>query len=369
MSSVLFVPSVVLFEYFDMHSSKSTSPSGCPVSDLPGPEMRQDPILGSWVIVATERARRPISRERATKEEATASCPFCQGHEGETPPEVWAYREPNTTANAPGWQVRAIPNKYPALCLDAGTSRHDEPYTEIPGVGAHEIIVECPQHVISIGSLSETNIGEVLKAYRTRLCHFRQNPLLAYGMIFKNVGAAAGASLEHSHSQLLAMPVVPTTIAAELDCSLRRLNEQGQCVYCRMIEQELALKERMLIETPSFVAFLPYAGRFPFETWILPRRHGSHFEKIDDSEGRELARVLKRTLVTLEAALDRPPYNYLVHTAPFRIPPLAHYHWHIEILPRLTEIAGFELGTGCYINPVPPEEAARFLRRAMKGDP
>jgi UDPglucose--hexose-1-phosphate uridylyltransferase len=134
-----------------------------------------------------------------------------------------------------------------------------------------------------------------------------------------------------------------------------------------VIEQELTLKERMLIETPGFVAFMPYAGRFPFETWILPRRHESHFEEIDDSEGHALATMLKRTLVTLESALDRPPYNYLVHTAPFRSPPLAHYHWHIEILPRLTEIAGFELGTGCYINPVPPEQAADFLRMCGGG--
>ena len=198
--------------------------------------------------------------------------------------------------------------------------------------------------------------------YRDRLVDLKKDPRLVYGMIFKNVGAAAGASLEHTHSQLIVTPIVPINVWEEMTGSLEFYNYRGRCVYCDMIQQELATEKRIVLDTPGFVAFCPFASRFPFETWILPKNHSSHFENIQKNEVEELSGVMRQVIVKVEAALDQPAYNYIVHTAPFDTQELGHYHWHIEIMPSLTKTAGFEWGTGFYINPVPPEQAAAFLR-------
>ncbi len=196
----------------------------------------------------------------------------------------------------------------------------------------------------------------------TLLVDLKKDPRLVYGMIFKNVGAAAGASLEHTHSQLIVTPIVPINVWEEMTGSLEFFNYRGRCVYCDMVQQELATEKRIVSDTPGFLAFCPFASRFPFETWILPKNHASHFENIQKNEVEELSGVMRNVIVKIEAALDQPAYNYIVHTAPFDTQELAHYHWHIEIMPSLTKTAGFEWGTGFYINPVPPEEAAAFLR-------
>ena len=197
--------------------------------------------------------------------------------------------------------------------------------------------------------------------YRDRLVDLKRDPRLVYGMIFKNVGAAAGASLEHTHSQLIVTPIVPINVWEEMTGSLEFYNYRGRCVYCDMIQQELATEKRIVFDTPGFVAFCPFASRFPFETWILPKNHTSHFENIQKGEIEELSGVMRQVIVKIEAALDQPAYNYIIHTAPFDTQELGHYHWHIEIMPSLTRTAGFEWGTGFYINPVPPEQAAAFL--------
>jgi UDPglucose--hexose-1-phosphate uridylyltransferase len=213
-----------------------------------------------------------------------------------------------------------------------------------------------------MANLSEDNIREVLWVYRDRLVDLKKDPRLVYGMVFKNVGAAAGASLEHTHSQLIVTPIVPISVWEEMSGSLEFFNFRGRCIYCDMVHQEVSTEKRIVLDTPNFVSLAPYASRFPFETWIIPKNHNSHYENIQKTEVDELGTVIKTILLKLEYALDKPAYNYIIHTSPFDTQALPHYHWHIEVIPRLTRVAGFEWGTGFYINPVPPEQAADFLK-------
>ncbi len=328
------------------------------------PDLRKDPIVGRWVIIAKNRAKRPHeSVDGAVARPAGAFCPFCEGHESHTPHEIAAYRQPGTHRDQPGWRVRVVPNKFPALEIEGDPSQREQGiYSMMGGVGAHEVIVETPQHVTSTTELSAESLRDVLWMYRERLLDLQKDKRLVYGMIFKNVGSAAGASLDHSHSQLIVMPIVPINVAEEIAGSDAFYQDRGRCVYCDMLEQELAYEQRIVVDSPGFVAFCPFAARFPFETWIVPAEHASHYETLTPAAAEELARVLARVLSKIEAALDRPAYNYIIHTAPFDTPALGHYHWHIEIIPRVTKMAGFEWGTGFYINPVPPEEAATLMR-------
>ncbi|MHB1035857.1 MAG: galactose-1-phosphate uridylyltransferase [Pirellulales bacterium] len=327
------------------------------------PDLRKDPIVGRWVIVAKSRAKRPHDFETTPVVENRRFCPFCEGHEDKTPGEIIAYRNPGSAPNREGWRVRVVPNKFPALEIEGKLNKRGEGiYDMMRGVGAHEVIIESPHHLLSTADLPEENLREVLWVYRDRLVDLKKDPRLVYGMIFKNVGAAAGASLEHTHSQLIVTPIVPINVWEEMTGSLEFFNYRGRCVYCDMIQQELATEKRIVLDTPGFIAFCPFAGRFPFETWILPKVHSSHFENIQKNGIEDLATVIKQVIGKIETALDRPAYNYIIHTGPFDTQELGHYHWHIEIMPRLTGIAGFEWGTGFYINPVPPEEAASFLR-------
>jgi UDPglucose--hexose-1-phosphate uridylyltransferase len=331
---------------------------------LPMPELRKDPIVGRWVIIATDRAKRPVAPRTEPLAPPGTFCPFCEGSEDKTPQEILAYRERGGGANARGWRVRVVPNKFPALQVEGELHKRGEGiYDKMNGVGAHEVIIECPHHEVTMANLSEENIREVLWVYRDRLVDLKKDPRLVYGMLFKNVGALAGASLEHTHSQLIVTPIVPINVWEEMTGSLEFYNYRGRCIYCDMIHQELASEKRVVLDTANFVAFSPFASRFPFETWILPKNHNSHYENIQKIEVDELGTVLKTILLKLEVALDRPAYNYIIHTAPFDAQTLPHYHWHIEIIPRLTRVAGFEWGTGFYINPVPPEQAAEYLRK------
>ena len=327
------------------------------------PELRKDPIVGRWVILATNRAKKPYDFGPEPELPPNRFCPFCEGHEEATPPEILAYRNPGSGRNRPGWRVRAIPNKFPALGVEGNLDKRGEGiYDTMNGIGAHEVIIECPQHEVSLARLPITNVQEVLWLYRDRLVDLKKDPRLVHGLIFKNVGGPAGASLEHTHSQLIVTPVVPISVWEEMTGSLEFYNYRGRCIFCDMIQQELATDKRVVLDTPNFVAFCPYASRFPFEIWVLPKRHSSHFENIPHQGIEEMGMVLKTILSKLEVALDNTAYNYIIHTAPFDSQELPHYHWHLEIFPRLTRIAGFEWGSGFYINPVLPEEAAAFLR-------
>jgi len=327
-------------------------------------ELRKDPIVGRWVIIAPERITRPVT---VTETEPAANPedfdPFLEGHEDATPHEILAYRNPGTRPNGPGWRVRVVPNKFPALKVEGElVKRGDGMYDKITGIGAHEVIIECPHYETNLSRLSVDNIREVLWVYRDRLVDLRRDPRLVHGLIFKNKGALAGASLDHSHSQLIVSPIVPITIQEELEGSEAFYRYRGRSIFSDMIQQELATDTRIVLDTPNFVVLCPFASRFPFEICILPKQHASHFENISRPAIEDLGQVLKTVLRKLEFALDDPPYNFVIHTAPFDRQELPHFVWHMEIFPRLTRVAGFEWGSGFYINPVPPENAAKFLR-------
>lgn len=327
------------------------------------PELRKDPIVQRWVVMAPDRAKRPSDVKDDPKSVEGEFDPFAEGNEAATPPEIMAYRNYGSQPNGPGWRVRVVPNKFPALQIEGNLEkRGDGIYDMMNGIGAHEVIVECPHGETNMSRLSVDNIREVLWVYHDRLVDLKRDRRLVHALIFKNKGALAGASLQHSHSQLMATSVVPITIYEEISGALEFFNYRGRSIFDDMIQQELAHGKRVVLDTPHFVVFCPFASRFPFETWILPKQQSSHFENITRQAIEELGTVLKTVLRKLELALDDPPYNYVIHTAPFNQPELPHFLWHMELFPRITRVAGFEWGSGFYINPVLPEEAAAFLR-------
>ena len=327
------------------------------------PELRREPVSGRWVIVATERAARPTDFETNPQIIKSGFCPFCKGNEDKTPPEILAYRDSGTMPNSDGWRVRVVPNKFPALQAEGEYLKSEEGiYDMMNGIGTHEVIIESPRHIQSLTSLDNGNVEEVLLCYRERLVDLKSDKRFVYGLLFKNVGFSAGASLEHTHSQLIVTPIVPPLVANEIANAKTFYQHSKRCLFCDMIQQEIETDKRVVISTDNFVAFAPFASRFPFETWILPKKHESNFENLQGFEAEELAHILKSVLAKLEATLDFPPYNYIIHNAPFNVTEAEYFHWHIEIIPRLTNIAGFEWGTGFYINPTSPEEAAEMLR-------
>ena len=328
------------------------------------PELRKDPVIRRWVIMAKERAMRPSDfKSPASQKEDDVFCPFCEGNEDKTPPEILAYRQTGLGPNQRGWSIRVIPNKFPALRIEGTLDKRGiGMYDMMNGVGAHEVIVETPKHFLFLTQLPVTAVREVLWVYRDRLLDLKKDKRFLYGLIFKNVGREAGASLLHTHSQLIATPFVPIRIAEEVRGSSEFFGYRGRCIFCDMIEQERQEKARVILETDQFIAFGPFAARFPFETWIVPKDHLSHFENSPKQVIDDLASVLRSVLGKLEQALESPPYNYVIHSTPWDREYLEHYHWHIEIIPRLTKTAGFEWGTGCYINPVLPEDASKYLR-------
>jgi UDPglucose--hexose-1-phosphate uridylyltransferase len=268
----------------------------------------------------------------------------------------------------PGWRVRVVPNKFPVLGIEGDLNRAGEGmYDRMNGIGAHEIIIETPDHAATLSDMTERQIEETLWAYKDRINDLKKDHRFRYIILFKNHGEAAGASLDHPHSQLIALPVIPKRVKEELDGSQLYYQLKERCIYCDIVHQEAAAAVRMVMETDRFAVINPYAPRFPFETWILPKRHDSHFEEADVGTLRNLAWVLRSTMRKIDKVLERPAYNFIVHSAPCQEAPLAHFHWHLEIIPKLTKVAGFEWGTGFYINPTPPEESAKFLRDAGLG--
>ncbi|MBZ5701242.1 MAG: galactose-1-phosphate uridylyltransferase [Acidobacteriia bacterium] len=333
------------------------------------PELRKDPITGRWVIISTDRGKRPTNFVReSVVAHGKGSCPFCYGSEGKTPPELLVYGRNGGGANTPGWTIRVVPNKFPALGIEGDLDKEGEGlFDKMNGIGAHEVIVESPEHSASLATLPERTVEDVFWAYRDRMLDLKNDRRFRYVLIFKNHGEAAGAMQEHPHSQLIALPIVPKQVREEVDSCWHYYHEKERCIFCDIIRQEQDTGVRVISENEHFITLSPYAPRFPFEVWILPRVHGSSFENNQSSMYSALARMTKDTLMRLDAVLDRPAYNLMVHTSPIGEEINDHYHWHIEIIPKLTKIAGFEWGTGFYINPTPPEEAARFLREAQVG--
>ena len=332
------------------------------------PELRKDPITGRWVIIATDRAKRPSDFIRQpVPPPSVAICPFDYGNEHKTPPEILAYRD-SGERDHPGWRVRVVPNKFPVLGIEGELNRQGEGmYDKMNGIGAHEVIIEGPDHHRTMGEMPEKQIEEVLWAYKDRVRDLKKDTRFRYILLFKNYGDAAGSTLEHPHSQLIALPVIPKRVKEEVDASKLFYDLKERCIFCDIIRQESAAGVRLINETDRFAVLAPYAPRFPFETWVVPKRHGSHFEDADAPTLANLAWVMRTTMRKIEKVLECPAYNYIIHSAPVQDPQLPYYHWHIEIIPRLTKVAGFEWATGFYINPTPPEESAKFMREAGLG--
>ena len=335
------------------------------------PELRRDLITGRWVIISTDRAKRPSDFARQSVQiKGTGFCPFCPGNESKTPPEILQFGRENGAPNTPGWRVRVVANKFPALGIEGELDRQGEGlFDRMNGVGAHEVIIETPEHASTLATLPARAVEDVLFAMRDRVLDLKNDKRFRYVLIFKNHGEAAGASLEHPHSQLIALPIVPKRVREEVDAARHYYQDKERCIFCDMIRQELETKTRVIAENDAFIALAPYAPRFPFEMWLLPKVHSSAFENNQSVIFASLAQMLKDTLARLDAVLDHPPYNFMIHTSPVGEETNPHYHWHIEIIPVLTKVAGFEWGSGFYICPTPPEESARFMREAQLDPP
>jgi len=336
------------------------------------PELRKDPVIGRWVIIATERAKRPDQFGVSSEEgPAEAVCPFCEGRESNTPPEIHALRPGSGAPNSPGWELRVVPSIAPFLRIEGDLDRRGKGlYDLMNGIGAHEIVIETNQHIMNMADLPEGQIEKVITAYIDRIKDLDKDRRFKYVLVFKNHGwAAGGGRIKHSKSQLIATPVTPKRVKEELIGARQYYEYHERCVFCDLIKQELETKDRVILEIDGFVAIAPFAARFPFETWIMPKKHSCDFTALEKEPRLDLARILKKVLMKLKKGLNDPPYNYILHTAPFRRQKAGHwksidydYHWHIEITPRLTRVAGFEWGTGFYICPLSPESAAKFLR-------
>lgn len=330
------------------------------------PELRKDPVTGRWVIIATDRAKRPSDFVREKVEiRGSGFCPFCYGNEAKTPPEIHAYRSDGSAKNTRGWSLRVVPNKFPALGIEGTLNRQGEGlYDKMNGIGAHEVIIETPEHRKTLATLPVKRVEDVLWAYRDRILDLKKDRRFKYILLFKNHGDAAGASLEHTHSQLIALPVVPKRVREEVDSAQEYFNFKERCIFCDIIRQELEDGVRVIAQNSHFIALSPFAPRFPFEMWIVPKTHRSAFEESQKDEFEHLAMMLKDMLSRLDKVLESPAYNFVVHTSPLPDVSNEYFHWHLEIMPKLTKVAGFEWGTGFYINPTPPEESARSLREA-----
>lgn len=332
------------------------------------PELRRDPVTGRWVVIATERARRPESFSQAVREAVppAAACPFDEGNEHLTPPEVFAIRRPGSQPDGPGWSVRVVPNLYPSFTMAATAAMvaagPAELYEVQPATGAHEVIISSPDHWRSTAQLPLEQVERMVRAWVMRMRTHAGNPRVAYVQLIYNHGRSAGASLEHPHAQLFALPFIPPVLLEELGGAEQFHRQHGRCVFCAMVEAELASDERMVFAGDRFVAVAPFASRVPFETWILPRYHSCRFEELAAAEISDFAGMLQQVTAALHRKLNDPPYNFFIHTAPCRSPELPHYHWHLELLPRLTTWAGLEYGTGVIVNTMAPEAAAVFLR-------
>lgn len=325
-------------------------------------ELRQNMVTKEWVIIATERAKRPeeftaeprpLSVERPERE---ATCPFCPGNENLG---VELLRIPDRGP----WQIRVLRNKYPALSFEGERERSfDGVHRRMSGVGYHEVLIESPRHNTCPAVETPEEISMMLETFKRRGRQIAEDPRIEHLIWFKNHGIGAGTSLVHPHTQLIGLPVVSHDSRARIEEARRFFDDTGRCVYCRMLEDELQAAKRVIVEGVHFVAFIPYASFSPFHMWVLPRRHEASFLNTTSEELNDLGQVLRSVLRKLYVGLRDPDYNYVVRSAPLRDVEHEYLHWYLTIVPRVSKTAGFELGSGMFINPTLPEESAAFLR-------
>ncbi|MEP0815034.1 MAG: galactose-1-phosphate uridylyltransferase [bacterium] len=336
------------------------------------PELRKDPILSRWVIISTERGNRPHAFQEEKEDLGDPKkCPFCPGNESTTPPEVYALRPNGGNWGEPGWTLRVVPNKFPVLRIEGDLGRKGVGmYDMMNGVGAHEVIIESEDHFRLLHQHSPDHLTAIFRSYRDRMVDLFRDQRMEFILLFKNQGSRAGASLPHPHSQLIALPIVPKRVMEELQGAAAHWQLKKRCIFCDIIDQERLTGDRIVYENDEFFVFCPFASLAPFETMLLPKRHDSAFHDASDAQLAKLAEAMRVLIAKYYRALgDGLNYNYILHTTPsdkWCEENLQHahsaYHWHIELFPRLTKTAGFEWGTGFYINPTPPEDAAAFLR-------
>ena len=331
-------------------------------------EVRRDIVTDTWVIIDTENDTFPkIKAQQAPEKD---DCAFCEGQESRTPNEIYAVRN-DTPANGPGWKVRVIPNIKPILRIEGELEKTGVGvYDMVSGVGANEVIVETPEHLVHFSELPDEQINLVLKTYRMRIEDLHKDKRLRYILIFKNHGTLAGAStVNHAHSDLIALPATPVRVKQKLSGAREYYGYKERCLFCDIMSQEIEMGDRLIFQTGKFVVLAPYASRFPFEVLILPKRHMHSFKLIDDTEVADLSHVLKKVMKTMRATLENPPYNLILNDSPNLLPKTNYwstikhdFHWHMEIMPRIYRTTGFELGTGFHINRYAPEKAASAMR-------
>ncbi len=327
------------------------------------PQLRKDPVLKQWVIVSPERGKRPMDyKSEPHKDEDQHNCPFCEGNEKLTPSESLSFRKAGTQPNQPGWWVRTFPDQKPILIPTGDVWREGiGMFDAMNSIGIHEIVVEVPQHNQTLQNVSIDQVKELVWAYKQRLLEIKKNPRYKHFMVVKNSGKGV-SSFTHSHSHIVATPIIPKRIEEEIDGAREYFHYHDRCVYCDIIRQELEQNSRIISSDSMFLAFCPFAARFPFEIMIIPKAHQPFFENLDKEHVNGFANILQVALKKMQSLLPNLPYNYIIHTSPCTDSYRDFFHWHLEIIPKLTQIAGFEWGSGFYINPTPPEDAAQMLR-------
>ncbi|MBN1961970.1 MAG: DUF4931 domain-containing protein [Deltaproteobacteria bacterium] len=328
------------------------------------PQLRYNLITGDWVIIAPKRGKRdnlemqiPTVTMGSKYEE---SCPFCLGNDAATPTETIRI------SNNKSWSVRAVKNLFPALAAEGDLHRNGCSYERsMPGIGQHEVIIESPYHNDMVASLPVEHVRDILGVYLDRMRAFYADPRISHVIAFKNHGQTAGSTIDHPHSQIVGTPVIPGQVRVRIEEALRQYGQLGECMYCHCVRQELASGTRIIEATSDFVVLIPYAALSPYHIWIIPHRHSAYFGDISVAETTSLASILRRTLRRLNIALGNPHYNYVIRSLSPLEANVKYGHWYISIVVRLTRLAGFELGTGMFINPALPEESAARLRNVQ----
>ena len=330
-------------------------------------ELRRDPVIGQWVIVYTENSLGPEYYEKEDHTPYhTATCQFCPGREYQTPFEVDAIRTGGSAPNSPNWQARVVPNKFPALKIEGNIEERWEGMFHMSnGIGAHEVLIETPVHEKHLADFTQGEVDDVIKLYQRRLRDLTKDRRFKYIIIFKNYGVSAGTSVEHAHSQIIALPMIPKYVLEEIKGTKAYYDQHKRCAFCDIVEQEYQDQERIILENDDFIAFCPFVSRYTFEYWIVPKQHPSKFSEMNDKERYALAGILRETLIRLKNCLSDPSYNYYLHVAPVNTEEAEEFHWHIEIVPKLTRTTGFERGTGFYVIRTSPKAAAGYLRNAQ----
>jgi len=326
------------------------------------PEFRQNMLTNEWVIIATERAKRPedFQKKEAGKlplPEFSAPCPFCPGNEAQTPPATHLLKRNGN------WAVRVVPNKFAALQGDIPFQpKRVGRFLKATGYGIAEVIIETPRHNLTLATMDNESVGDVVKVYKLRYLSVAKEKQICFINIFRNHGFRAGTSLEHPHSQLIATPIIPPHVRNPVEQAVRYYDTHGRCIYCDMLAEEIRREERLIAETDYFVAYAPYASRTPFEVRIMPKKHQASFADIGSKEVSDFAAFLKNILARIHKGLNDPDYNFIIRSAPVGDENARYFHWYMLIIPRLTTQAGFEIGTGIYINVTYPEHCAEFLK-------